>query len=107
MFLGAILAKCLGHAVLAGTSVVGERNCDSVFIQRRKISGSGSRCENGPVTSKGRAVSTYLIRENWAKFGDAAVETIAQVISDNEESAFCDFCGFEHGEIRRIVLLLA
>ena len=49
--------------------------------------------------------STHLIRDNWAKFGDATVETIAEIIPNNEERTFRDFCGFEHGVVGWIVFL--
>jgi hypothetical protein len=53
-----------------------------------------------------RRLSTHLLRDNWAKCGDPAVETFAEIITDNKERAFRDSRGVEHGVFGRIVFLL-
>ena len=67
------------------------------YLDRARTSASGAGnagVARRPVEEE--RFPTDHIRGNWAKFGDAAVETVAEVIADYEEHPFRNFCGFEH-----------
>src|ERR1700736_2673410 len=50
--------------------------------------------------------SAHVTQDNWPKFGDSAVETIAEAISHHKERALGDSSGIQHRIVGGIVLLL-